>query len=141
GQGPDPVDQLGVVGQLVDAGDRPGQVGVGALAAGPHHTDVDAFAGALGGDPNLVDDGTQQRLAVGVGGGGRVPDRRDVLGEGADLGQLGGGQPGRAGVLVPLVLVDQARLFGQGLLPVAFQLPHDEPVLRLGLLVATPRPV
>jgi len=43
---------------------------------------------------DLLDQVPDQLLAVGVGGGGRVPDGRDVGGQGADLGTLGRGESG-----------------------------------------------
>jgi len=77
---------------------------VGLVAASPGHGGVDAFGGAVGGDLDGLDDGPQQPLAVGNGGRRRGPQRRDVIGQGVDRGQLGGRQPGRALLLIPLVL-------------------------------------
>ena len=50
-------------------------------------------------------------------------------------------QPGRAGPLVPLVLLAQVRPLGQRGFPLALELAGHQPVLRLGQLVLAPRPV
>jgi hypothetical protein len=49
---------------------------------------VDALGGTVGGDLDGLDDGADQPLAVGHGGGRRGPQRRDVVGQGADRSQL-----------------------------------------------------
>ena len=141
GQCPDPLRERRVVRQLVDPGHRAPQVGVGLVAAGPGHGGVDALGGAVGGDLDGLDDGAQQPLAVGHGGRRRGPQRRDVAGQGADRGQLGGRQPGRAGPLVPLVLLAQMRPLGQRGFPLALELAGHQAVLRLGQLVLAPGPV
>ena len=63
---------------------------MGLVPAGPGHGGVDALGGAVGGDLDGLDDGADQPLAVGGGGGRRGPQRRDVTGQGPDRGQLGG---------------------------------------------------
>ena len=133
--------QRRVVRQLVDPGHRAPQVGVGLVAAGPGHGGVHALGGALGGDLDGLDDGAQQPLAVGHRGGRRGPQRRDVAGQGTDRGQLAGRQPGRAGPLIPLVLLAQVRPLGQRGFPLALELTGHQTVLRLGQLVLAPRPV
>jgi hypothetical protein len=105
GQCLDPFGQRRVVRQLVDPGHRAEQRGMGLMAAGPGHGGLDAFGGAVGGDLDGLDDGTQQPLAVRNGGRRRGPQRRDVAGQGADRGQFGRRQPGRALPLIPLVLL------------------------------------
>ena len=141
GQCPDPLRERRVVRQLVDPGHRAPQVGVGLVAAGPGHGGVHALGGAVGGDLDGLDDGAQQPLAVGHGGRRRGPQRRDVAGQGADRGQLGGRQPGRAGPLVPLVLLAQVRPLGQRGFPLALELAGHQAVLRLGQLILAPGPV
>ena len=73
GQCLDPFGQRRVVRQLVDPGHRAGQAGVGLLPAAPGHGGLDALGGAVGGDLDGLDDGTQQPLAVGDGGRRRGP--------------------------------------------------------------------
>ena len=114
---------------------------MGLVAAGPGHGGLDALGGAVGGDLDGLDDGADQPLAVGDGGGRRGPQRRDVAGQGADRGQLGGRQPGRALLLVPLVLLAQVRPLGQRGFPLALELAGHQAVLRLGQLVLAPGPV
>ena len=114
---------------------------MGLVAAGPGHGGVDAFGGAVGGDLDGLDDGPQQPLAVGDGGRRRGPQGRDVAGQGADRGQLGGRQPGRALPLVSLVLLTQVCPFGQRGFPLALELAGHQAVLGLGQLVLAPRPV
>ena len=109
--------QRRVVRQLVDPGHGAAQAGVGLVAAGPGHGGLDALGGAVGDDLDGLDDRAEQPLAVGHGRGRRGPQRRDIVGQGADRGQLGGRQPGRAGPLVPLVLLAQVRPLGQRGLP------------------------
>ena len=72
---------------------------------------------------------------------GAAHKRRDVAGQGTDRGQLAGRQPGRAGPLVPLVLLAQVRPLGQRGFPLALELAGHQPVLRLGQLILAPRPV
>jgi hypothetical protein len=80
-------------------------------------------------------------FAVRRRGGRRGPQRRDVVGQDTDRGQLGDRQPGRAGPLVPVVLLAQVRPLGQRGLPLALKLAGHQPVLRLGELILAPRPV
>jgi hypothetical protein len=114
---------------------------MGLVAAGPGDGGVHALGGAVGGDLDGLDDRAQQPLAVGHGGRRRGPQRRDVAGQGADRGQLGSRQPGRAGPLVPLVLLAQVRPPGQRGFPLALELAGHQAVLRLGQLVLAPRAV
>src|SRR6266496_3834081 len=83
GQCPDPLRQCRVLRQLVDPGHGADQGGVGLVAAGPGHGGVDAFGGAVDGDLDGLDDGTQQPLVVGSAGRRRGPQCRDVAGQGA----------------------------------------------------------
>jgi hypothetical protein len=76
-----------------------------------------------------------QLLAVGIGGGGSVPDRGQVRGQGPDLLAFGGGQRAGAGRGEAVVLLAQPLPLGQRCLPVLFQLPGDQAVLRLDQLV------
>jgi hypothetical protein len=82
-----------------------------------------------------------QLLAVGLGRGGGVPDGWQVSGQGPDLVVLGGGQRPGAGGGEPVVLLAQPLPLGEGGLPVLFQLPGDQAVLRLDQLVLASRPV
>jgi len=87
-----------------------------------------------------LDNGAQQPLAVGDGGRRRAPQRRDVLGQGADRRQLGGREPHRALPLVPLVLLAQVRPLGERGFPFALELAGHQAVFRLGQLVLAPGP-
>src|ERR1700761_4441312 len=51
-----------------------------------------------------------------------------------------GGRPPRALLPVPLVVFAEARLLGQRVLPLAFELAHHEAVFGLGQLVLAPGP-
>jgi len=66
---------------------------------------------------------------------GGVPDGWQVSGQGPDLVALGGGQRPGAGGGEPVVLLAQPLPLGEGGLPVLFQLPGDQAVLRLDQLV------
>jgi len=90
---------------------------------------------------DLLDQVPDQLLAVGAGGGGRVPDCGQVSGQGPDLLAFGGGQRPGAGGGKPVVLLAEALPLGEGGLPVPFQLPDDEAVFRLGELVLAAGPV
>ena len=81
----------------------------GLVAADPGDGGVHAFGGAVGGDLDGLDDRAEQPLAVRHRGSRRGPQRRDVADQGADRGQLGGREPGRALLLVPLVLLALVR--------------------------------
>jgi len=69
GQFADAFDQARVVGQLLQAGDRAHGLTGGFVAAGPDDGRIDQFAVAHDRDGDLLDQGPQQLLAVGVGGG------------------------------------------------------------------------
>ena len=107
----------------------PGDFHVGLLA-GPVHCDAD-----------LLDQVPDQLLAVGAGGGGSIPDRGQVGGQGPDLLAFGSCQRPGAGGGEAVVLLAQPLPLGQRGLPVLFQLPDDQPVLRLGELVLAAGPV
>src|SRR5262249_44968618 len=64
GEVADPGDQLRVVRQLVQAGDRTHGLALGFVAAGPGDGDVDQLAVADDRDGDLLDDGTQDLFAV-----------------------------------------------------------------------------
>jgi hypothetical protein len=81
-----------------------------------------------------------QLLAVGVAGGGSVPDRWQVGGQGPDLLAFGSGQRPGAGGGEPVVLLTQPLPLGQRGLPVLFQLPDDQAVLGFGEPVLTAGP-
>src|SRR5829696_8191619 len=133
GQLADPLDQLRVGAELVEAGDGADGLATGGVPAGPGDLDGDAFAGASNGDGDLVHHGADELLAVGVGGGWRGPQAFDVAGQG---GEGLGASAGEAVVVLPQLLLDGQRGF-----PVGFQLAHDQAVLRLGQPIAAPRPV
>src|SRR5213082_3603466 len=59
----------------------------------------------------------------------------------ADRFALGRGQHQRLGLAEARIVIGQPLGLGQGGLPVAFQGPGDQPVLRLGELVLAPGPV
>jgi hypothetical protein len=92
----DPLAQLRVGAELVQAGDRADGLGVGGVPAGPADLHGHAFAGPRHGDGDLVHQGADELLAVGVGGGRRGPQAFDVAGEGGD-GLLLGGSEGLGG--------------------------------------------
>jgi hypothetical protein len=92
GQLADPLAQLGVGAELVQAGDRADGLGVGGVPAGPADLHGHAFAGPRHGDGDLVHQGADALLAVGVGGGRRGPQALDVAGEGGDGPLLGGSE-------------------------------------------------
>jgi hypothetical protein len=68
-----PPGQLGVVAELGQAGHRAADLGGGAVPVCPYHLHVYLLAGAEHLDADLLDQMADQLLAVGVGGGGRVP--------------------------------------------------------------------
>ena len=80
-----PLGELGVVAELGQAGHRAADLRGRAVPARPYHLDVHLLAGAEHRDADLLDQMPDQLLAVGVGGGGRMPDGGDVGGQGADL--------------------------------------------------------
>ena len=78
GQLADPLDQLRVGAELVQAGDGADSLATGGVPAGPGDLHGYAFAGANHGDGDLVHQGADDLLAVGVGGGWRGPQAFDV---------------------------------------------------------------
>ena len=111
------------------------------MPARPHHVDVHFLAGAGHRDADLLNQMPDQLLAIGVSGGGRVPDGGDVGGQGTDLGALSGGEGVGAAGGEPVILLAQARALGQRGLPAFLQLPCHQPVFGFGELVLAPRPV
>ena len=89
-------EERGEVRQLVQAPDGADGPPGGLVAAGPGdgHVDDLAVPGDVHGD--VLDEDAQQFLAVGMRGGRRAPDLREVAGQGRDGGPLGGGEGGRA---------------------------------------------
>src|ERR1039457_642487 len=130
-----------VVGQLVEPGDRAECLPGGVVSAGPGDGDVDEFAVARDRDRDLVDDGADDLFAVHVRCRGRVPYGGDVRCQCEDRVALGGGQHDRTLGGEPAVVRAEPVGFGQRGLPVLFQLPDDQAVLRLGELILTPGPV
>ncbi len=111
------------------------------MAAGPGDGDVDQLAVPGDVDGDVLDQDAQQLLAVGLRGGRRVPDPREVGGQGLDRRPLGRGEGGRLLLGEPLVVRFQPGRLGERGFPVSFQLPGDEPVLRFGELVLAAGPV
>jgi hypothetical protein len=140
GQFTRPGGQLRVVAELGQAGHGAGDLRGGAVPAGPGDLHVDLLAGPGHGDADLLDQVADELLAVGVGGGGSVPDRGQVGGQRPDLVAFGGGQRPGAGGGEPVVLLAEALPLGWRGLPVLLQLPDDQAVFRLGELVLAPGP-
>jgi hypothetical protein len=90
GQCADPCAQRRPIAQLFQPGYRPDQLPPGPRAARLGDGHRDPFAVAVDGDRDLVDDLADELLAVGVAGGGRVPQRGDVGCQPADGGVLAG---------------------------------------------------
>jgi len=88
----DPVDQLRVGAELLEAGDGADGLAAGGVPASPGDLYGHAFAGARHGDGHLLHHGADELLAVGVGGGRRSPQGFDVAGEGGDGLPLRGGE-------------------------------------------------
>ena len=72
------------VAQLGQGRDRPGDAACRAVPAGPGDLHVHLLAGPGHGDADLLDQVPDQLLAVGVGGGGGVPDGGQVSGQGVN---------------------------------------------------------
>ncbi len=87
-----PPGQLGVVAELGQAGHRAADLGGGGVPACPDHLHVHLLAGAGHLDADLPGQMADQLLAVGVGGGGRVPDGGDAGGQVTDLVTFGRGE-------------------------------------------------
>jgi len=103
----------------------------GLQAAGPDDGDVHALASALDRDHHTLHHLPDDLLALRRRRGRCVPQRWDVLGEPPNRlaflrRQAAGLRPEKA-----LVVFLKALLGGELLFPLAFQLPGDEPVLRL----------
>src|SRR4030095_6472498 len=127
GQLADPLAQLGVGAELVQAGDGADGLATGGAPTGPGDLDGDAFAGASHGDGDLGDQRADELLAVGVGGGWRGPQALDVAGDGGDGLLLGGGERlgaagggGGGGGVEALVVFPRLLRGGQRGLPVGF---------------------
>ena len=90
---------------------------------------------------DVLDQDAQQLLAVGLRGRRGVPDLRDVSGQRLDRRALGRGEGRRLFLGEPLVVGFQPGRLGERGLPVRFQLPGHQPVLRLGELVLAAAPV
>ena len=106
GQLADPLEQLWVGAELVQAGDRADRLAAGGVPASPADGDRDMLAGAEHGDGDLLHDRPDELLAVGVGGGWRSPQAGDVTGEGGDGPLLDGSEglgagAGEAVVVLP----------------------------------------
>jgi hypothetical protein len=83
GQSPDEVDGVLVGADLgLRAAQRDGQLADRAAFPPQDQAGVRVRAVAAGGDVDLIEQGTQQLLAVLVGGGRRVPDLAEVVAEG-----------------------------------------------------------
>ena len=95
----------GVVAELGQAGDRAGDLPAGVVPARPGDLHVYLLAGAEHGDADLLDQVPDQLLAVSVSGGGGIPHRGQVGGQGAGLLAFGGGQRPGAGGAEAVVLL------------------------------------
>ena len=133
--------ELREVAQLGQGRDRPGDAACRAVPAGPGDLDVYLLAGPEHGDADPFDEVPDQLLAVGVGGGGGVPDGGQVGGQRPDLVTFDGGERAGAGGGEPVVFLAEALPLGQRGLPVLFQLPGDQAVLRLDQLVLAAGPL
>jgi hypothetical protein len=118
GQLTDPLDQLGVGAELVQAGDGADGLATGGAPAGPGDLYGHTFAAASHGDGDLVHQRADELLAVGIGGGRRRPQALDVTGQGGDGLLLGGSEGLGAGAGEAVVVLPQALLGGQRGLPV-----------------------
>jgi hypothetical protein len=78
GQLADSLQQLRVAAELLQAGDGADGLATGGVPASPADGDPDVLAGAHHGDGDLVHQGADELLAVGVGGGWRGPQAVDV---------------------------------------------------------------
>src|SRR6266536_206647 len=92
GQLADPLGQLRVEAELLEAGDGADGLAAGGLPASPADLHGHALAGADHGDGDLVHQRADDLVAVGVGGGWRGPQAGDVAGEGGDGTPLGAGE-------------------------------------------------
>ena len=84
GQLADALAKLGIVTQLLEAGDGPDYDAVGSSAAGPLDADPDPLTVPFHLYHCSFDDLPHDLLAFGVGGAGRSPQRRDVGGQPAN---------------------------------------------------------
>jgi len=73
---------------LLEAGDRPHQVGAGAMPADPVDLDADVLAIVDDGDDHPLEELTEDGLALGGRGGRRLPQRWNVRRQLADAGAL-----------------------------------------------------
>ena len=108
------------------------------MPACPDDLHVHLFAGTEHRDANLLDQVPDQLLAVGVAGGGSVPDRGQVSGQSPDLIAFGGCQRPGPGCSEPVVFLAEPLPLGQRGFPVFLQLPGDQAVLWFGELVLAP---
>ena len=111
------------------------------MPASPGDGHVDQFAVPDDIDGDVLDEDAQQLLAAGLRGRRGVPDCRKVAGQGLDRCPLSRGEGRGLFLGEPLVVRFQPGRLGEGGLPAGFQLPGDEPVLRLGQLVLAAGPV
>ncbi|NEW76492.1 hypothetical protein [Streptomyces rhizosphaericus] len=128
GQFPGPVCQAGKVAELVQPSDRADDLAVAPVAAGPGDPDRDAFTVPDDGHVDLLDQVPYQLFAVRIGCRRSPPDGRQVLGQGADLLALLGGQDARPGGGEAVVLLAQLLALAQRLFPAALQLAYDQTV-------------
>ena len=108
-----PRGQLGIIAELSQAGHPPDDLRASAVPARPDDLHVHLLTGASHRDADLLDQAADQVLAVRIGGGGSVPDRGQVSGQGADLVAFGGRQRPGAGGGEPVVVFAQPLPLGQ----------------------------
>src|SRR5512132_421354 len=138
GQRQDALLEPGVVAEVLEVLDGTAHQAGGGVASGPVQDDVDQFTHAADADGDLVNDGADDLLAVGVGDAGCLPEAGQVGGSLPDRLLVAGRQLLGSLPLEAAPLLVQVPLGGQGLLPVGLQLAHHQPVLRFGEAVAAP---
>jgi hypothetical protein len=92
------------------------------VPASPGDRDIHQFAVADDVRGDVLDQDPQEFLAVGLRGRRRVPDAREVGGQGPDRVALGLGQDGRLLLGEPLVVRFQPCRLGERVLPPGFEL-------------------
>src|SRR5512132_1251811 len=138
GQRQDALLEPGGVAEVLEVLDGTAHQAGGGVASGPVQDDVDQLTHAADADGDLVNDGADDLLAVGVGDAGCLPEAGQVGGSLPDRLLVAGRQLLGSLPLEAAPLLVQVPLGGQGLLPVLLQLAHHQPVLRFGEAVAAP---
>src|SRR5262249_53330739 len=102
---------------------------------------VDPFAVATDRDDHLLDQETDDPLAVCRRRRRRLPQGWQIARQGADVRALASRQACRLMAVEASVFLFEAALLLQGFLPAPLQFPHHQTVLRFDRIVLSPRPL